>query len=258
MQISSTASRLLRSVIAGYPLLLLAVLWEAASRSGLVHPIFLPPLSRVLTRLFELMTTGQLFEPLAASLFRAFSGLLLAMAAGVLFGFLMARSRVVEWLLNPVLTIGFPAPKVAFLPIFVLWFGIDHLSKIALVTAFCVFPLTIAAHAGAARVPRAQIWAARAMGASSLATLWLIVLPASLPSLMSGVRVAVPYALVSAFTAEMIAGGGGLGGDLVYAQRNFESETVFAVLIVMLIVGYAFDHGALLFRRHVLRWHDED
>jgi len=256
MQTRSTAHGLLRSITAGYPLLLLAILWEATTRSGLVHPVFLPPLSQVLVRLYELMTNGQLFEPLVVSLYRAGAGFVFAMVTGVLLGFLMARFRVIEWLLNPVLTIGFPAPKVVFLPIFILWFGIDHLSKIALVTAFCVFPFIIAAHAGASRVPRAQVWAARAMGTSSLATLWLIVLPASLPSLMSGVRVAVPYALVSAFTAEMIAGGGGLGGDLVYAQRNFETSTVFAILIVMLIVGYVLDHGVISLRHRVLRWYD--
>jgi ABC-type nitrate/sulfonate/bicarbonate transport system permease component len=258
MQTRSRARGLLRSIIAGYPLLLVAILWEAAARSGLVHPVFLPPFSRVLVRTYELTTSGQLLEPLLVSLYRAGAGLALAMAAGVLLGLLMARFRVVEWLLNPVLTIGFPAPKVAFLPIFILWFGIDHLSKIALVIAFCVFPFIIAAHAGASRVPKAQVWAARAMGTPSLATLWLIVLPAALPSLMSGVRVAVPYSLVSAFTAEMIAGGGGLGGDLVYAQRNFETPTVFAILIVMLIVGYAVDHGVMLLRHRILRWYEAD
>jgi ABC-type nitrate/sulfonate/bicarbonate transport system permease component len=257
MATAAPARILLHSLGRAYPLLLLALLWEGAARFGLVHAIFLPPLSRVLLRLYELTTAGELFEPLLVSLYRAAAGLALSVAAGVALGLLMARFRLVEWLLNPVLVIGFPAPKVAFLPIFILWFGIDHLSKIALVTAFCVFPIIIAAHAGSARVPRAQIWAARAMGASSLATLWLIVLPASLPSLLSGLRVAVPYALVSAFTAEMIAGGGGLGGDLVYAQRNFETATVFAILIVMLVVGYLVDHGTLLLRRRILRWHEE-
>lgn len=252
----AAARALWGAFVASYPLLLIALLWEAVARLGLIHPTFLPPLSQVLVRLFELATSGQLIEPLLVSLYRAGAGLAVSMAGGVVVGFLMARFRVVEWLLDPLLVIGFPAPKVAFLPIFILWFGIDHLSKIALVTAFCIFPVVIAAHAGAARVPKAQIWAARAMGASTLATLRLIVLPASLPSLLSGLRVAVPYALVSAFTAEMIAGGGGLGGDLVFAQRYFETPTVFAILIVMLITGYVVDHGVVWMRHRILRWHE--
>jgi ABC-type nitrate/sulfonate/bicarbonate transport system permease component len=252
-----TPSRLLGRLASLYPLVLLALLWEAAARLSGVNPTFLPPLSRVVAQLFELITGGQLIDPLMISLYRAAVGLALSLAAGVALGFLMARFRAVEWLLNPLLVIGYPAPKVAFLPIFILWFGIDNLSKIALVAAFCVFPVIIAAHAGAVAVPKAQIWAARAMGASSLATLRLVILPASLPSLMSGLRVAVPYALVSTFTAEMIAGGGGLGGDLVYAQRNFESPTVFAILIVMLISGYVIDCGVVWLRHRVLRWHEE-
>ncbi len=248
--------RAARALAGLYSLLLLALLWETVARLGLVHPAFLPPLSQVLVRLYELATTGQLLDPLLVSLYRAFAGLALSVAAGIVIGFLMARHRLVEWLVDPVLVIGFPAPKVAFLPIFILWFGIDHLSKIALVTAFCIFPIIIAARAGAAAVPRAQVWAARAMGSSNAATLRRVVLPASLPSLLSGLRVAVPYALVSAFTAEMIAGGGGLGGDLVYAQRTFETPTVFAILIVMLITGYAVDHAVLWARQRILRWHE--
>jgi ABC-type nitrate/sulfonate/bicarbonate transport system permease component len=73
---------------------------------------------------------------------------------------------------------------------------------------------------------------------------------------MSGVRVGVPYALVTAFSAEMIAGGGGLGGEMVLAQRYFETPTVFVYLLIMLCTGYLIDHGVLALRRHVLRWHD--
>src|ERR1019366_4681795 len=102
--------------------------------------------------------------------------------------------------------------------IFILWLGIDHSSKIALVAFTCVFPFIVSAYAGAATVRTNQLWAARAMGTSNAQLLYRIVLPASLPSVLSGVRVAVPYAIVTAFTGEMIAGGGGLGGTLVFAQ----------------------------------------
>jgi ABC-type nitrate/sulfonate/bicarbonate transport system permease component len=83
-----------------------------------------------------------------------------------------------------------------------------------------------------------------------------VILPASLPSLMSGVRVGVPYALVSTFSAEMIAGGGGLGGEMVLAQRYFETPTVFVYLLIMLVTGYLIDFGVLRLREHVLRWHE--
>jgi len=93
------------------------------------------------------------------------------------------------------------------------------------------------------------------MGSSEFTVLYRVVLPAALPSLISGLRVAVPTGLLTAFTAEMVAGGG-LGGALILAQRYFETPTVYAYLLVMLCCGYAVDVGLLHFRRRVLRWYE--
>jgi ABC-type nitrate/sulfonate/bicarbonate transport system permease component len=245
-----------QGIIAAYPLILLAVLWEAVARLGYIRPVFLPPLSAVIAQFIPLAKAGDLIEPLLISLYRTAAGLAIAIVAGIAIGFLMARIRFVRWLLDPLIAFSFPAPKVAFLPVFILWFGIDHLSKIALVAFTCVFPFIVAAYAGATTVPTNQLWAARAMGTGTLGLLWRVILPASLPSLMSGVRVGVPYALVTTFTAEMIAGGGGLGGEMVLAQRYFETPTVFVYLLMMLAVGYLIDFGVLRLRDHVLRWHE--
>lgn len=258
MPVKKSALGYLQQVLlASYPLLLVAILWEAAGRLGLVRPIFLPPLSTVIEHIPHLFIEGELVGPLFVSLYRAAAGFLIALVGGVVIGFLMARVRFFRWLLDPLISFAFPSPKVAFLPIFILWFGIDHLSKIVLVAFTCIFPFIVAAYAGATSVSTNQLWAARAMGTSKLALLRLVILPASLPSLMSGVRVTVPYALVSAFTAEMIAGGGGLGGALVLAQRYFETQTVFVYLLVMLIVGYVIDLAMLRARSYILRWHAE-
>ncbi|QDM20782.1 ABC transporter permease [Tardiphaga sp. vice154] len=255
MAVASHLRRIREVLIATYPLLLVAAVWEAATQGGLVRPIFLPPLSSVIASFPDLVRSGEIVEPLLVSMYRAAAGLAIAMIAGVSLGFMMARIRWIKWLFEPLIALSFPSPKVAFLPIFILWFGIDHLSKIALVVSTCIFPFIIAAEAGARTVPRVQLWAADMMGTSRMTTLWKIILPASLPSLMSGMRIAVPFALVSTFTAEMIAGGGGLGGGLVYAQRFFETITVFALLLVMIVIGYLIDLLVLGLRHRVLRWH---
>jgi ABC-type nitrate/sulfonate/bicarbonate transport system permease component len=245
-----------RAIVAAYPLILLAIVWEAVARLGYVRPVFLPPLSAVLAQFWPLAAGGDLVQPLLVSLYRAAAGLALAIVLGVATGFVMARVRVVRWLLDPLIAFSFPSPKIAFLPIFILWFGIDHLAKIVLVAFTCVFPFIVAAYAGATTVPTHQLWAARAMGTSNLGLLRRVVFPASLPSLMSGVRVGVPYALVTAFTAEMVAGGGGLGGEMVLAQRYFETPTVFVYLLIMLATGYVVDLGVLALRHRILRWHE--
>jgi ABC-type nitrate/sulfonate/bicarbonate transport system permease component len=245
-------------LLATYPLVLFAVAWEATAQLGLVSPIFLPALSDVLTALPGLIRDGEILGPLAVSLYRALVGLLIALTIGLCIGFCMARIGWVRWLIDPLMSFAFPAPKIAFLPIFILWLGIDHMSKIALVAFTCVFPFIVSAYAGATTVPTHQLWAARAMGSSDTQILYRIILPASLPSVLSGVRVAVPYAIVTAFTAEMIAGGGGLGGTLVFAQRFFEINTVFACLLTMLLTGYLVDYTVLRVRAHLLRWLNED
>jgi ABC-type nitrate/sulfonate/bicarbonate transport system permease component len=196
-----------------------------------------------------------LFPPLATSLYRTAAGLLIAGVVGIPLGFLMVRSRLVSWFFEPLVALGNPAPKLALIPVFTLWFGIDHVSKILLVALTTVFPFILAAAQGARSVPASQIWAARAMGSTEFVILRRVVLPASMPALMSGLRVAVPTALLTTFTAEMVAGGG-LGGALVLAQRYFDSTTVYAYLLVMLFCGYVLDEELLRIRHRVLRWHE--
>jgi ABC-type nitrate/sulfonate/bicarbonate transport system permease component len=248
--------RMLHGVGALYSLLLVAIVWEIVARLGLVRGIFLPPLSAVIVLIPKLAVSGELIQPLFISLYRAAGGLLMALFVGVTLGFVMARNRIVRFLLEPLVSFGFSSPKIAFLPIFILWFGIDHLSKILLVALTSVFPFIVSAYEGARNVTTNQLWAARAMGTSDASLLWRVVLPASFPSLMSGMRIAVPYALTTAFTAEMIAGGGGLGGALVLAQRYFETPTVFAYILIMLATGYVLDIAFISARRRVLHWHE--
>jgi ABC-type nitrate/sulfonate/bicarbonate transport system permease component len=252
---ATIALRIWDGVRAVYPLLLLLVVWELVARAGLVRPLFLPPVSVVLERLYVTATDGELWPPLLTSLYRSAAGLVLAAAVGIPIGFLVVRNRFVAWFVDPLVAFGSPAPKLALIPVFTLWFGIDNLSKIMLVALTTVFPFMLSAVAGARTVALNQIWAARAMGSSEATLLWRIVLRAALPSLMSGLRVAVPTALLTTFTAEMVAGGG-LGGALIMAQRYFESATVYAYLLVMLICGYLFDVELLRLRRKVLHWYE--
>jgi ABC-type nitrate/sulfonate/bicarbonate transport system permease component len=249
----------LRAVLAYvYPLVLLLGAWEIVARAGLVRPIFLPPVTTVLVQAVALAGDGQIVGLLTTSLLRAFAGLALAVAVGVVVGIAMTRIGWVRWLCDPLVAVGFPSPKITFLPIFILWFGIDHTAKILLVAFTCVFPMVISAYHGAAAVNRTWIWSARAMGTPERRVLRRIVLPASLPHLFSGLRVTLPVALITAFTAEMVAGGGGMGAALMFAQRFFETPTVFVYLLLMLLTGFVLDRLLLVVRQRLVGWHEED
>ena len=184
----------------------------------------------------------------------AFGGLLVGTAAGVACGLVMSRSRFAEWLIDPFVALGFPAPKIAFLPIFILWFGIGSSSKILLVAFACIFPVVIGTYNAARSVGRLFVWSALSLGSNRRSIFFHVILPACYPRIFTTFRIAVPVALITTFTAEMVAGGGGMGATLIYSQRFFESPTVFAYIVVMMCVGLVLDSALLSFQRRFLGW----
>jgi ABC-type nitrate/sulfonate/bicarbonate transport system permease component len=242
----------IRSVIS---VLTIVVMWEGAARAGLASPLFLPAFTTVMVEWWTVCADGSLPGDLLTSLFRAFAGLFAATIVGVLLGIAMARSRLVHWMFDPVIALAFPSPKIAFLPIFILWLGIYSISKILLVAFACVFPIVIGTYAAASAVNRVWIWSAYSLGTSNLALLFRVVLPAAWPRIFAALRVALPISLITTFTAEMVGGGGGMGAALMYSQRFFESPTVFAYILTMLAVGLLLDAIMLRIQDAFPAWH---
>lgn len=251
-------ARLWRGLAYLYPVALVVVAWDLVVRAGWARPLFLPAPAAVAEQFAQLLQAGEVVKPLFVSLYRAACGALLALFIGAAAGLAMARSHWARWGIDPLVSLAFPAPKIAFMPIFILWFGIDDLSKILLVAFTCVFPIIVATYHGATAVPKTAIWSAQAMGTSERAMLVRVILPATLPFIFSGLRVTVPVALITAYTAEMVAGGGGLGGALMYAQRFFQTPAVFVHILLMLLSGVVFDQVMLGLRRFVIPWQPEE
>jgi ABC-type nitrate/sulfonate/bicarbonate transport system permease component len=243
-----------RSVVS---VLLFVALWEIAARSHAAPAILLPPFSIVAEQLWRSTLDGTLISDLSLSLGRAICGLFVATVGGVILGLLMARNRAVEWLADPLVALGFPSPKIAFLPIFILWFGIESLSKILLVAFACIFPVIIGTYSAARAVSRLFVWSAVSLGSGRSSVFLHVILPASYPRIFTTFRIAVPVGLITTFTAEMVAGGGGMGGTLIYSQRFFESPTVFAYIVVMLAIGLVFDAAMRRFQHRFLRGAEE-
>jgi len=231
--------------------LIVVAAWEAAARLQFVPTLFLPPFTTVMAQLWASIADGTLFKDLSLSLLRAFAGLVLATLVGVVLGVTMARNRFINWLFDPIIALGFPSPKIAFLPVFIVWFGIYSLSKILLVAFACVFPIVIGSYSAARGINRVLIWSGYSMGASRMVMLARVVLPACCPRIFAAMRVALPVALITTFTAEMVAGGGGMGATLMYSQRFFESPVVFAYIVVMLAIGLVLDAVLVQVQRHV-------
>ncbi len=244
-------------VAPAFSILLMFAAWEAASRSGIVTAFMLPEPLVVLGRIRTDALSGVLWINMGLTLYRAFAGFAIAAVLGIALGFAMARNRVAHWFFDPIVSAGFPMPKIAFLPIVILWLGLFDISKIVMVSLDAVFPVVTGTLVGIAGVERELVWSARNMGASERAVLRQVLFPAALPQIMTGLQVALPIALIVAVVTEMVMGGYGLGGAMMTAWRFANSAGVFAGLVEIAAVGYVAVKGMALLRRRLLLWHPE-
>jgi ABC-type nitrate/sulfonate/bicarbonate transport system permease component len=238
-------------------ILVLLIAWEGLARSGAVTRFMLPPLSAVIERIWSDALGGDLFISVALTLYRALVGFLIAAFAGIALGLAMTRKAGVRWFFDPIISVGFPMPKIAFLPIIVLWLGFYDLTKISMVVFDAIFPVVTATMAGIAGVERELLWSARNLGARERELLWQVMLPAALPQIMTGLQVALPIALIVAIVTEMMMGGYGIGGAMMTASRFADSRGVFAGIVEIAVIGYALVKGMALIRRRLLAWHPE-
>jgi ABC-type nitrate/sulfonate/bicarbonate transport system permease component len=238
-------------------ILMLLLAWELFARSGRVTPFMLPRLSTVVVYIYNDALGGDLWINMALTLYRAMAGFFIATVGGIALAVAMSRSKLAYWFFDPIISVGFPMPKIAFLPIIILWLGLYDVSKISIVVFDAIFPVVTATLAGIAAVEKELLWSARNMGANERELMWQIVLPAALPQILTGLQVALPISLIVAIIAEMVMGGYGLGGAMMSASRFANSPGVFAGIVEIAIVGYALIKLMALMRRRLLVWHQE-
>jgi ABC-type nitrate/sulfonate/bicarbonate transport system permease component len=210
-----------------------------------------------LERVWDDALSGDLLLNLGVTLYRAMAGFAIAAVAGVALGIVMARNAAVRWFFDPIVSVGFPMPKIAFLPIFMLWLGLYDVSKISMVVFNAIFPVITATIAAADGVDGYLLWSARSLGASERQLLREIILPAAMPQILTGLQVALPISLIVEIVTEMLMGGTGLGGAMISSSRFADSPGVFAGIIEIAVAGLALVKGISIVRRHLLVWHQE-
>ena len=246
-----------RGVRAGLTLILVLAAWEIVARAGVVSSFLLPPLSVVLERVWQDALSGDLVLNLGLTLYRGVVGFAIAAGCGVALGILMARNKAMHWFFDPIVSVGFPMPKIAFLPIFMLWFGLYDASKLTMIVFSAIFPVITATMTSTQGVEKELVWSARSLGAGERQLLWQIVLPAALPQILTGLQVALPVSLIVAIVTEMLMGGAGLGGAMIAASRFADSPGVFAGILEIAVAGFCLVRGIAVLRRRLLRWHQE-
>jgi ABC-type nitrate/sulfonate/bicarbonate transport system permease component len=240
-----------------FSIVLLLATWEILARSGTFTHFQLPAFSEVVERIGNDAWTGDLWINTALTLYRALTAFLICAVFGVVIGMAMSRSVIANWFFDPIISVGFPMPKIAFLPVVILWLGVYDVSKITIIVIDAIFPVIAATVIAIQGVERELLWSARNMGANEREMLWQIVLPAAAPQIMTGLQVALPLSLIVAVVAEMLMGGYGLGGAMMTASRFANSTGVFAGIVEIAVVGYALVKAMALIRRRLLIWHQE-
>jgi ABC-type nitrate/sulfonate/bicarbonate transport system permease component len=231
--------------------------WQIAASWQLVMPFLLPPPSAVLRWIADDVLSGTLVTNIALTLYRTLMGFALAAIIGVAIGILMTRMVSVRWFFDPILSFGLPLPKVALLPVFMLWFGLFDTSKILMVAFSACFQIVISTWHGTQGVERELLWSARSLGATDRELLWEIVLPAALPQILTGLQIAMPICLIVVLITEMQMGGQGLGDSMLAAARYAKTAGVFAGIIEIGAVGLCVIKLMELIRRRLLAWHQE-
>jgi len=242
-------------VISAVTVVALLSLWWLATHLGWIRDLFLPTPEKIFSAFVSAMKGDiqggkALPEHFMWSLIRVFSAFFLAVLTAVPVGIAMGVSRVMRGIFDPPIEFYRPLPPLAYLPLIVIWFGIDETAKIILIYLACFAPLAMAARAGVKSVTIEQINAAYSMGASKWQVIWHVIVPAALPEVLTGMRIAIGFGWTTLVAAEMVAATEGLGQMVLNASNFLRTDIVIMGIIVIGVVAYLFD----LLMRRIEQW----
>ena len=252
--ISDRTRSILRGTLA---LLVVAACYEATARSGLFPRALLPTLPKVAETLWALILDGAMFRHVAMTLYRLLCGFSLAVVIGLPLGIMMGRFRPIENFFMPLASALMPIPSLAWVPVFILWFGLGNQVSILIVFYAALFPMMLNAWSGVRSVNQLWLRAAGAMGANENSMFWKVILPGASPFIITGLRQAFLRAWIAVVGAEMLASSDwGLGWVIYDAKEFLNADVMLASLVVIGCIGFVFER--LVFgsieRATVQRW----
>lgn len=243
-----------RSVTFG-SLVVVGLAWEIVGRSS--NPIFFSYPSAVFAAFIDLMASGQLLPALFESLQSFAAGYVLAVLVGVPLGLVIGRFAFAEAALGVYITAGYAMPLVALVPLLVLWFGLGFTVKAAVVFLMALFPVCINTWLGVKSVPRSLIDVGLSFVASDFTILRRIVLPATLPYIMAGLRLAIGKAVMAMIIAEFFTAISGLGGIIINSANNFDTATMFVPILLIMVLATALTALVGVLERWIAPWQSE-
>ena len=232
---------------------LLAV-WEIICSTGLISSLFLPAPSAILTALGKLITSGEISRSLTASLYRILLGFALGSIIGLLVGLVTGTSALMDRIGTPIVNALYPIPKIALLPLFILWLGIGELSKVTIIALGVFFPVAMNTYSGVKNVDTLLIKVAVSFNASWWLTMKSVVLPSALPVIFAGLRLAAGTSLLLLVAAEMIAAQEGIGALILHYGDLMITDRLMAGVIVLSLLGLIFNLGLQWLEHKIVPW----
>ena len=250
--------RLRRSVVERLPglavIALALLVIELATRQGWVNASLLPPPSRILEVLAAVISGGEFVRPLGATLRHLGVGFAIGSCAGIIVGVGMGYWRPLYGLLEPLVEMVRPLPKPALVPALILFLGVDDAMKNVSVALAVFFPVLLNAMQGTRNVDPTLVDTARTFGYRDLQIVRKIVLPAVVPYILAGMRIALGLGLILAVLSEMMAGNDGLGFLIVDMQRAFKVRQMYAWLVILAVLGFVLNEIMVQAERAMLKW----
>jgi NitT/TauT family transport system permease protein len=232
----------------------LLAIWELVPRLGLTDPAFFPPFSEVMSAGWQLAQSGELYEHVGASLLRALSGFLIAVVLVVPLGLAVGWYGRLGDLLNQIIEICRNTAPLALLPVFILLLGIGEVSKVTMVIYSCAWPLLLNTIAAVKQVDPLLIKSARTMGATPQQLFRKVILPASLPTIFVGIRLASASAMLVLVASEMVGAKAGLGYLIIYSQYSFLIPQMYFGILGITVIGLTFNAILEALERRFMRW----
>lgn len=231
--------------------------WEILPSLGIINPAFLPPASKVAGALLKLLFSGELITHILISLQRAFLGFALAVLVAIPLGILMGWYKLFERFVDPLIQAFRNTSTLALYPVFILFLGIGEASKIAILFKAALWPILINTISGVKNVDPLLIKSARSMAVSNIFLFRKVVLPYSIPSIASGVRLGASISLVVLVAAEMIGARAGLGFLIINYQYNFMVPEMYAAIVTLTVIGLFLNYALVWLEKKATSWKEE-
>ena len=235
-------------------ILCLLSIWELICQSGIVSSLFLPAPTAIISALLQMIADGEIGVSLAASLYRILAGFFIGSLVGLAVGLVTGTSALMDKIGTPIVNAIYPIPKIALLPLFILWLGIGELSKVTIIALGVFFPVAMNTYSGVKNVDTLLLKVAASFNASWWMTMKSVVLPNALPMIFAGLRLAAGTSLLLLVAAEMIAAQVGIGALILHYGDLMITDRLMAGVIVLSLLGLVFNLILQFLERKAIPW----